>query len=359
MAKQYAFEYNGFALAKLNGNAYAAWTVDGVRKRAALGVPYSPIEGAKNALRAFVDSFQRTQTGNNPITGDVFERYLSKLEAERKNTMHPRSRIRRLTKFFGGVRVNSLTVEMCQGYAKASKAEGYSDWSIWGDLNIMRSALKWAGTQGKMCEFAVHQGLWNIKVPEGRTRVLTADEASALVESCRMPHVRLFTLLCLLTGQRHAAVCGLRWEQVNFETKEIDFRLKKHERDVMDKSSTKGRGVMQMGPTLLAALSAAKSMASTPYVIEYNGSHVANCRQGFNVARDRAGLGLDVTPHVLRHTAATWARNSADIETIAKMLGHADPRTTRGTYVHTTAGQSAGATEAVEGVLKFRPRKTG
>lgn len=358
MAKQYKFEYDGFALGQLNGSAIAVHGKGSERKRYALGVPFEPLESAKNALRSFVDAFKRSRNDGNPTIGDVFAAYLGKLQSEGKNTLHPTSRVRRLSKWFGTVRVHSLSVEMCKDYARTSEKD-LSLWSIWGDLNIMRSALKWACEQGRLFDKPVHTVVWNIKVPDGRDRVLTPEEAGELVDACRMPHVRLFVLLCLLTGQRHAAVCDLRWDAVDFEAGTIDFRPKKKARDVLDKSSTKGRGIVNMGPTLRAALSSARALAATQFVIEYNGQTVKNCRQGFNVARDRAGLGLDVTPHILRHTAATWARANADVETIAKMLGHADPRTTRGVYIHTTADQSKGATDAVENVLKFKPRRAG
>jgi integrase len=41
-------------------------------------------------------------------------------------------------------------------------------------------------------------------------------------------------------------------------------------------------------------------------VVEWNGNAVKSVRKGFEAAVRAAGLGADVTPHILRHTCATW-----------------------------------------------------
>ena len=43
----------------------------------------------------------------------------------------------------------------------------------------------------------------------------------------------------------------------------------------------------------------------------------------------------DVTPHILRHTAATrWAEAGCDIKVLQYIMGHADIRTTMEIYNH-------------------------
>jgi integrase len=40
--------------------------------------------------------------------------------------------------------------------------------------------------------------------------------------------------------------------------------------------------------------------------VELNSKAVASVRKSFEAAVRAAGLGADVTPHILRHTCATW-----------------------------------------------------
>jgi integrase len=41
-------------------------------------------------------------------------------------------------------------------------------------------------------------------------------------------------------------------------------------------------------------------------VVEWNGKPVESVRKGFEAAVCASGLGKEVTPHILRHTCATW-----------------------------------------------------
>jgi integrase len=65
---------------------------------------------------------------------------------------------------------------------------------------------------------------------------------------------------------------------------------------------------------------------ATHAVVEWNGKPVRSVRKGFAAAVKGAGLpttGPDrITPHVLRHTAASWAmQNGGDEAKIADYLG--------------------------------------
>ncbi len=50
------------------------------------------------------------------------------------------------------------------------------------------------------------------------------------------------------------------------------------------------------------------------FIVEWNGKPVQSIRKGFATAVTNAGLDAATTPHVLRHTAATWLmQNGAEI----------------------------------------------
>ena len=91
--------------------------------------------------------------------------------------------------------------------------------------------------------------------------------------------------------------------------------------------------MVPVNDTLREALERAREGAMTDYVIEWAGQPVKSIKRGFREAVKRAGLGADVTPHVLRHTAASWmAEAGVPMSEIAAVLGHRDSRTTERIY---------------------------
>jgi len=57
-------------------------------------------------------------------------------------------------------------------------------------------------------------------------------------------------------------------------------------------------------------------------VVEWNGKPVASVRKSFAAAVRSAGIDRHITPHICRHTAATWAmQQGSDIWEAAGYLG--------------------------------------
>jgi excisionase family DNA binding protein len=72
--------------------------------------------------------------------------------------------------------------------------------------------------------------------------------------------------------------------------------------------------------------------ATSDFVVEHGGYQVASVKTGTRAAARRANLP-GVTPHVLRHTAATWmAMAGVPMVEIARILGHRDSRITERVY---------------------------
>jgi integrase len=81
--------------------------------------------------------------------------------------------------------------------------------------------------------------------------------------------------------------------------------------------------------TLRAELERAAALRTSDYVVEYRGDRVRSIKTGFGEAVERAGL-KGVTPHVLRHTAASWmAQDGVRMEEIAGFLGNSTEVTER------------------------------
>ena len=113
-------------------------------------------------------------------------------------------------------------------------------------------------------------------------------------------YLPLFILLGLYTGRRKEAILSLRWPQVDLVRALIDFEIPGRNR------TKKQRGVVPVPHQLLLHLRHARERGTDMgYVLHINGNPIRDIKKGFAAACERAGLN-DVTPHTLRHTAATW-----------------------------------------------------
>jgi integrase len=129
----------------------------------------------------------------------------------------------------------------------------------------------------------------------------------------------------LSTAARMGAVLDLTWDRVDLERRQIDLRLEAT-------GPRKGRAVVPINDTLQAAMSSAKQAALSDYVIEWAGEPVKSIRRGFDRAVVNAGL-TDVSPHVLRHTAAVHlAKAGIPMSKISQYLGHSNTAVTERVY---------------------------
>jgi site-specific recombinase XerD len=74
---------------------------------------------------------------------------------------------------------------------------------------------------------------------------------------------------------------------------------------------------------------------TTKFVIEWHGEPIASQeRRAWGRARELAGLDRSVTPHVLRHTAATWLlQRGVSVYDVGGVLGCSE-QVIRQTYGH-------------------------
>ena len=135
--------------------------------------------------------------------------------------------------------------------------------------------------------------------------------------------MKAFLAICLYTAARAGAVLELTWDRIDLAAGLIDLGRA---------AGGKGRAIVPIGGRLLPILTEARAGATCAYVIEHGGKPVASVKTGTRAAARRAGLP-GVTPHVLRHTAATWmAMAGVPMVEIARLLGHRNSRITERVY---------------------------
>jgi integrase len=233
------------------------------------------------------------------------------------------------TPFWEGRLVGEVTPQACARYCEWRRR---SNGTMRRELGVLQAAINWAHKNGRLTR-SVHVAL--PECPEPRSRWLTRQEAARLIRAARTQKARLylplFILLGLYTGRRKEAILSLRWPQVDLAAGLIDF-------DVGGRARTKKRrGTVRIPARLRPHLQRAwRRGTDMGYVVHINGQAIQNLKKGFGAACVRAGLE-GVTPHVLRHTAATWLMQagvalweaagflSMRPETLQRVYGHHHP----------------------------------
>jgi len=162
--------------------------------------------------------------------------------------------------------------------------------------------------------------------PEPKDGYLTRDEVALMLEKANAPHIVTAIKLLIGTGARSAAARELTWDRVDFERRMIQLC------NPFDRTKRKGRATVPMNDSLAAELAAAKALALSPFVIEWAGKPVKSIKRGLKAVGVAIGRP-DVSPHMLRHSAAVWlAEDGHSMEEIAQFLGHKDTKVTISTY---------------------------
>lgn len=251
------------------------------------------------------------------LIDDIFPAYLE----EKKDSGGIKStklNWKTLQPHFGHLRPDQVTVAECKKYNEKRTEQGVGANQVHREVSMLRAAINWHDPNNAA-------RFWLPQRPPPSERYLTKEEYQKLLKGASAPHVRLFIVLALATAGRAGAILELKWDQVDFERGLI--RLGKGETH-----RRKGRATVPMTERARRALEEAYKGRVTDWVIEYGGGPIKSISKGVERATKRAGLE-DVSPHVLRHTAAVWmAEDNISMEVIAQYLGHTDSRITARVY---------------------------
>jgi integrase len=317
--------------------------------------------GAEEALGAYIGRKHRPDWRNGHPAEVMVADVLAFYGSEKAPTLaHPELvgyHMIPLLKHFGKCTCWDIDGDRCRSYVQRRLAgelgRAVKSATARRELVTLGAALKFAYLERKLSQ----QIPLTLPPPgEPRTRWLTRSQAAALIAGAlgitataydvksKKPvkwarlfqpsyHVARFILIGLYTGTRHEANLAMRWG-VNSKGGWFDLvEGVMYRRGEGEVDTNKRRVPARITERLLPHLRRWQRI-TTMGPVEYAGRQIAKERKGWDRARELAGLGEDVTPHVLKHTCITWMlQNGVPIRQVAGFVGTSE-KVIETTYGH-------------------------
>ncbi|MCB9073739.1 MAG: site-specific integrase [Bdellovibrionaceae bacterium] len=165
-----------------------------------------------------------------------------------------------------------------------------------------------------------------LPLPDSVFTYLTREEINALLVSNRGDPIYSVLMIALNTGMRLGEVCGLCWDQVSFQSRQLAVRRTMSVYGLLETTKTRRIRYVPINDELMAYLAqlhrqhSSKFVCVTEHGTAWNVDHMSE--RGFAKALRRAEL-RKVRFHDLRHTYAShFVMNGGSIYDLQKILGH-------------------------------------
>ena len=273
--------------------------------------------------------------------------------------------IDRLNDYWGGKVLSQVTAAECRAYVQSRGNTGGAR----ADLETLRAAINHHAKEN------LHYRTVRVSLPpkgQPRDRWLTRAEAAKLIWACwryreqqtahrgrkkgqllatdkrPLRHLARFVLIGLYTGTRASAIASASpYRNMGHSFVDLDQGI--YYRLAIGKRATNKRQTpAPIPPRLLAHMRRwVRRGIVTSHFVEWQGAPVKSVKTGFRHAVALAGLWGKVTPHTLRHTAATWLmQRGVPIWQAAGYLGMSSAMIER-TYGHHHPDYMRGAADAI------------
>lgn len=333
--------------------ANGAWFIKDGDERIPTGCAAGEIGAAERLLAAYIAAKHKPARRELELEAidlaDVLSIYDADARDKQANLRVFDATVERLAIWWGGKMLSAVNGEACRAYVEHRKkeyqrrhreaqaempiekrTESRPNGGTGGacrDLEVLRAAINHHAKEG------LHRGIVRVSLPQRgnpRDRWLTRGEAARLLWVCwraremqrchRGPnkgkiivtdkrplrHLARFILIGLYTGTRAAAIASASPRRavgnsyVDLE-RGIFFRLAEGQR-----ATNKRQTPVPLPEHLLAHMRRWASLGiAKEHFVEWRGKPVKSVKTAFETAVQKAGLEGNVTPHTLRHTAAT------------------------------------------------------
>lgn len=308
-----------------HGSRAAAWIIRDGPKRISTGFCAGEVREAEGRLAEYIverhtpASVRNGAPETTPIA-DVLDLYAEAATGRVASPSELEQRVEALLDFFGTKTLAEVNSRSCASYVASRGSVSMAR----RELEDLRAAINFHRKEG-LCNAIV-----NVTLPQkgaSRERWITRSEAARLLRAAwryrevqkgkptgrySRRHVARFILVGLYTGTRAGAICGASFSQVGGRG-HIDLASGVYRRRPHDAVETKKRQPTIRIPLRLLAHMRRWHANGAQGPVEFNGRSIGRMAKAF--ARTATDCGMpDVTPHILRHSAITWAmENGADL----------------------------------------------
>ena len=258
---------------------------------------------------------------------------------------------RHLLPRLGRLRLNDIDKETVQWLIEDLEAQGMAEATVRGIYMVLKKALTKAQSEramvGNPCdEIAIRRS------QAAEQRVLTSREQRLLRHNAGTEGLPV--LLGLYTGMRLGEVCGLKWEDIDWENRTITVRR------TAQRIARQGSGARTMLITgAPKTLTSFRTLPVPDFILSLlkqlmrvtgaRGGYVFGTatrpaeprtiqRQSDRVMKRMGIVGAHF--HTLRHTFATrMLEMGVDVKTVSQLLGHSSAKMTLDIYAHSLMGE--------------------
>ena len=225
-----------------------------------------------------------------------------------------------------------------------SLGEGLSDRMVRSCHGVCRTALDKAVQEALIRE----NPAIGCKLPPKKSRemqVLSPEEMQRFLIQARYDGYFEILLLALTTGMRRGEIMALQWDDLNFNTGELNIRRQvyyvKGEMIISEPKTKSSVRTIILPKSVVNVLAELKKTVTSRWIFpspikEDIPRNPHTVYKKMQLVLERSGC-KKIRFHDLRHTFATTAlANGMDVKTLSAMIGHVSSQTTLDIYLHST-----------------------